>query len=283
MRLLAGLVVTLCSLHGVEPSTHGDEPQPAATANETLRVLTLNMAHGRGTEGQPLGLPRETVERNIDRITDLLRAESPHIVALQEADGPSAWSGSFDHVARLAERIPMPHVHHGLHRDLNLFGNGVKFGTAILADRPLRDATSVAFTRNDVNARGFVRAVIDFDGRPLAIYSVHLHSESAEIRCAQVDELVESIRAARLPVVVLGDLNSQWSHARDGVRRLAAAVSLEAYRADDNGASTFPSDAPRKRIDWILISPELEFVSGTVIPTRVSDHLAVEAELRWRR
>lgn len=250
------------------------------------------MAHGRGTEQQPLGLPRETVEQNIDRIADVLRTESPHIVALQEADGPSMWSGSFDHVARLSARIPMPDVHHGLHLNQDLLGNGVKFGTAILADRPLRDATSVAFARNDVNARGYVRAVIDYDHRPLAVYSVHLHSESAEIRCAQVDQLVESIRASTLPVVVLGDLNSQWSHPNDGVRHLAAAAGLEALCPDDDpttdrpsnaGANTFPSAAPRKRIDWVLISKELEFVSERVVPTRVSDHLAVETEIRWRQ
>jgi hypothetical protein len=74
-----------------------------------LTLLTLNIAHGR-KDGRNQMLQRTvTILRNLDDITRLLAQTSPALVALEEADGPSFWSGKFDHVKYLAKQAEFPH------------------------------------------------------------------------------------------------------------------------------------------------------------------------------
>jgi endonuclease/exonuclease/phosphatase family metal-dependent hydrolase len=54
-------------------------------------------------------------------------------------------------------------------------------------------------------------------------------------------------------------------------------MKLDAWRPDADGLTTFPG--LRKRLDWILVSEELEFKSSEVLPDEVSDHLGVKAEI----
>ena len=74
----------------------------------------------------------------------------------------------------------------------------------------------------------------------------------------------------------MGDLNCTWSSEEGPVRSLAEALELEAWKPEEN-LVTFPSR--ETRIDWILISPELEFRSYRVLDDVLSDHLGVIAEI----
>jgi endonuclease/exonuclease/phosphatase family metal-dependent hydrolase len=42
---------------------------------------------------------------------------------------------------------------------------------------------------------------------------------------------------------------------------------------------TFPANRPRRRLDWILISRELDFRGYGTLPIHLSDHLLVMADL----
>jgi len=64
-------------------------PRPQAS---TLKVMTLNIAHGRSTGFHQLLQSRSTVVRNLDHIRAVLSREKPDLLGLQEADGPSFWS-----------------------------------------------------------------------------------------------------------------------------------------------------------------------------------------------
>ncbi|MCK5359007.1 MAG: hypothetical protein KAJ95_00180, partial [Gammaproteobacteria bacterium] len=63
-----------------------------------LRVATLNLAHGRKDSVNQLFVWKDTFKENLDDVGDVLSKYKPHVVALQEADAVSLWSGSFDHV-----------------------------------------------------------------------------------------------------------------------------------------------------------------------------------------
>ena len=39
----------------------------------------------------------DAVYKNLSRIAELIRQNSPHVVSLQEADQHSFWNGNFDH------------------------------------------------------------------------------------------------------------------------------------------------------------------------------------------
>ena len=254
----------------------------AAPPPGALRVATHNLAHGRGLSASQFGLSRETFETNLDAIAAVIKREQPDVLALQEADAPSSWSGSFDHVQRLVTQTGYPHVYHGHHFDTGGFGVKLKYGTAVLARRELETPTSHRFTTPPWHTKGFVTAEVEFEGRSLLVVSIHLDSTSAAIRRRHVQKVCSELEKCDKPVVLMGDLNSRWRNERDAVRLLVSRLNLRAFDPQRAGLETYSTDALRRRIDWILISPELEFVDYRVWPDQLSDHLAVAAELRWR-
>ncbi len=54
---------------------------------------------------------------------------------------------------------------------------------------------------------------------------------------------------------------------------------MVAYRPELD-QPTFPAASPARRLDWILASPELEFVTYRPVEAYLSDHLGVVAEVR---
>lgn len=251
---------------------------PAAT----LRVATLNIAHGRGLASSQVWLKRSVFEANLDAIADTLNREAPDVVALQEVDAPSAWSGRFDHLARIADATGFPHRYHGLHFDATVLKTNVKYGTALLSGRPLASPSSLEFDAKVVGSKGFTTAEIEFGGRSLLVASVHLNWYSTRIRLRQARQVVKALERTELPILLMGDFNCQWNDD-DALRTIANQLNLQSYTPDANKLNTFPAHAPNTRIDWILTSPELEFVTYRVCPDRVSDHLAVIADVRWVR
>jgi endonuclease/exonuclease/phosphatase family metal-dependent hydrolase len=248
----------------------------------TLRVATLNLAHGRGLAPLQSGLPRETLEENLTKVASALRRESPDVIALQEVDAPSKWSGGFDHLAFLADAAGYPHRYHGLHVDLGRAGLEVHYGTALLAHREPGNTRNCAFREEPFDTKGYVQADIAFAGRRVTVVSVHLDFKSARTRRKQIGVLIERLRQHQTPLVVMGDFNATWNRPNDAVRLLSTGLNLRPYQAESEQRNTFPSRHPRRRLDWILISDKLEFVDQWCWPDELSDHLGVTAELAWR-
>ena len=63
------------------------------------------------------------------------------------------------------------------------------------------------------------------------------------------------------------------------MKQLADGLGLITRRTEEP-LVTFPMLG--ERLDWILVSPELEIIEQRVLPTAVSDHLAVVADVRVR-
>ncbi|MFQ5502842.1 MAG: endonuclease/exonuclease/phosphatase family protein [Phycisphaerae bacterium] len=245
-----------------------------------LRVATWNVAHGRGLAFNQIGLPRETFEANLRAMAGVLRRERPDVVCLQEADGASDWSGGFDHVAFLAEAAGYPFRHHGLHVETERLGVRLRYGTALLSRLPLREMGLHPFDAEIFDTKGAAWADVVFGGRTVTVISVHLDFKRASVRCRQVDALVERFQSHDEPLIIAGDFNCSWGDGEDALRRIAERLSLRC--SGNDGGYTFPSHAPEKRLDWILISEDLEFVDSRIWPDLCSDHLGVVATLAWR-
>ncbi len=252
----------------------------AASPPAVLRVATLNVAHGRGAARSQIGLPRHRFETNLDAIATLLCRVQPDVVALQEVDAPSSWSGSFDHLERLAAASGYPHRFHGRHAAAALGPAKLNYGTALVSRHPMTATASHRFDAKLTPSKGFVTAQIQFDDRPILIASTHLEPGSRRIRRRQADELITALAGAGLPLIVLGDFNCDWPDD-DALRRIATHLALQAFEPDGDALRTWPSSDPDKRIDWIICSRDLRFVTYEVWPDVVSDHLGVVAELRW--
>ncbi len=252
------------------------------TSHDTgLRVMTLNMAHARGAGINQLLQGTDKARMNLDNIVSLLKQERPDIVSLQEADRRSFWNGSFDHVGFLAKHSGFKQSVSGRH----VKGLGLDYGTALVANLDLNQAESVAFSGAEVFfSKGFVVSSIRWPGVECVevdVVSVHLDFASSEMRREQAAALIAVLKQRNRPVILMGDLNAEWQHSRSVVRQMADGLNLHPFKPDDEALVTFPKFG--ERLDWILVSPEINFNSYRSVDLVVSDHLGVVSDLSINR
>lgn len=243
---------------------------------DILKVMTLNLAHGRG-----LGILQEFVSddktrENLNNVVELLDRERPHVVAFQEADIKSPRSGNFNHVHYIAERAGYGQTIHAEH----IKGLGFYHGTALISKLQMSDPLYVSFDPALLSPdKGFIICTVEFGAGPteVDVVSVHLDFASNSVRSRQVRQMVGFLSGRANPLVVMGDFNCQLQDSKEVFNILSKELSLLAYElySEELQTSTFLN----RRIDWILISPELKFHSYAVLEDRVSDHLAVVSEL----
>lgn len=283
--LASALILQGCAVADLRslPEVHSFEVPAATTTavdagdHSTLRVMTLNVAHGRGQAFHQLLQKADTTVHNLNEISAMLQREQADVVALQEADGPSYWSGNFHHVDYLARQGVFSNAVNGMHVD----GLGLAYGTALLSKLELRHAAAVTFNPDlAVTPKGFVVSTIDWPGQPhvhLDVVSLHLDFSSEDTRRQQARELIEFMRDRGRPMIVMGDFNADWGGKDSVVRLIAGELALNAYDPAAKGQITFPFR--NKRLDWILVSSGLEFREYQVVADAVSDHRGVIAEL----
>jgi len=252
---------------------------PTALPAGTFRIVSLNLAHGRADGRFQALRRRETLEANLAAAGALVRSWRPHAVALQEADGPSIWSGRFDHVATVARAAGMPWAAHSTH----VAGAGLHYGTGALswtqptATRQRTFAPSPPTMSKGATLMRFATP----EGVEVTLVSVHLDFARAKVRKRQAEVLASWLATVEGPLVLAGDFNCQWSDRESTLRELADTLGLRAWEPASTALATYPGWD--KRLDWVLISPELEFVDYRVLPEVVSDHRAVVADLRLTR
>ena len=135
-RTILFIVAVLCSTQTACTSTPPEKERsfqpdisPAIINNPTLKVVTLNLAHGRKDGINQLFKSAATIRQNLEEIAIILDKHGADVVALQEADAPSFWSGGFDHVALLAEQAGYP-FYENSHQANSWF---FSYGTALLS------------------------------------------------------------------------------------------------------------------------------------------------------
>ena len=253
----------------------------APSARRTLKVMALNLAHGRRDGAHQLLQSAATISSNLDEVARVLSRVSPDVVGLQEADGASFWSGGFDHVDYLAERSNFLYFARAEH----VKGPKLSYGTALLSTLPLEKARSVTFAPSPPTpSKGFLVATLGWPvatggTRKVDVVSVHLDFSRQSVRERQVDEIIQKMSPRQRPLIVAGDFNCAWTSEESTLRTLARKLDLKTFRPEAPDLNTFPS-SPR-RLDWILISDELEFRTCEVLPDILSDHLAVVAEIAF--
>lgn len=283
-RLLPGVLVLVLALGGCAgPQRLLSPPVRAFTVSgeiqcrDRLRVMTLNLAHGRGQGFHQSLQGAETRARNLEQVRRLFEREAPDLVAVQEVDAPSFWSGGIDQLDFLGRDLPFRQSIHGPHVQLS----GLAYGNGLLATLTLDNALAVTFAPAPGHpAKGFLVASFGWPGRPgleVDLVSLHLNPLSEQVRQAQAGELVQLLASRGRPLILMGDFNADWRHSESALRRIAADLRLHAYRPLAKGLESFPLVG--RRLDWILVSAELEFFGYRVLDDAVSDHRPVLAEL----
>ncbi|WP_455206592.1 endonuclease/exonuclease/phosphatase family protein [Kaarinaea lacus] len=290
--IVISVLLAACSSFSVQVQTQAEKENfPGDTnianpgrenKNGVLKILTLNVAHGRKDAFNQMFVSKETIQQNLADIAAVLVNEAADVVALQEADGSSGWSGNFDHVESIAQQAGYPWYYRADHARSWLF----TYGTAILSRWPIAETIEYTFTPSPPTLnKGFLLSHMTWQSSAPAdkelkidIVSVHLDFSRQKVREQQIAEMAEALSKRDHPMIILGDFNSEWFSDESVVKALAEKAQLKVYEPEAENLRTYV--ARERRFDWILISSELEFVTYKVIPDVISDHLAVVAEVK---
>lgn len=253
-----------------------------ATSGKIIRVMTWNIHHAEGTDHKV----------DVGRIAKVIRGERPDIVALQEVDRGVERSNKIDMITALADQTEMTYA----------FGKtidyqGGDYGNAFLTRFPILEERNVLYKMvQSEEQRGRLQLLLDVRGEEIIVASTHLESRADDsARIASVEEMGTTISGyASRPVVVCGDFNdTPESRAIFQMKKDFADSWVE---ANGGAGFTYPSDGPKKRIDYIFtlnkVEPDslpsavqIHPVAARILQSSASDHLplVVEFELRSER
>lgn len=212
-------------------------------------------------------------QSNLARVAALIDSVGADVVFMQEVDRRTARSGGVDQPGELARLTGLP-VEFGA----SMSFDGGEFGNAVLTRYPVTSRRLVRYTRSDsvTEPRSLLHLVVTTGAGPLHLIATHVdHRPNSAARAGQLRELEQYIArnvAAGGRLVVGGDLN-----ARPDAPELAGLLQrlTDAWAACGAGdGHTFRSDAPDRRIDYILLGG-VGCTHARVHATRTSDHRPV--------
>jgi endonuclease/exonuclease/phosphatase family metal-dependent hydrolase len=247
-----------------------------------LRLITLNIAHGRGLAPVQGLASQARIRANLDRIASFLHRFHPDIVAMQEIDQRSRWSGNFDHLDYLRDAAGFPYSAFGINNVRSGLLN-LSYGNAILSRHPLAVTETVAFGQRRVGEKGFLFAEIEVAGLRVPYVNLHLHSGRRIRRMRQLDLLIDWLKAKHrqraaawaVPPVICGDFNNPATRDDATAALLKHLSAYGTYAAHPRTRGTFPSPMPRRTLDFVLLPPGCTEVRTKVVRTMLSDHLPV--------
>jgi len=261
-------------------STVDKSPMKHLVDKSTIKILSLNLAHGRKESFSQFQVNEAGTRENLLDIAEFLKRENADIVSLQEADKPSRWSGNFDHIEFLAREAGYPWYTHASHHNNWI----ASYGTAVMSHFPIVGGYGFDFNPTPPSTRkGFTLAEIEWEPETdseriitIDVISVHLDFSSRSKRIEQINDMRQVLGGRANPVIIVGDFNSGWIKGEQELQALTRKRNLRAYLPVASHLNTY-SDA---RLDWILISEEFIFCKYYNAADILSDHLAVISELR---
>jgi endonuclease/exonuclease/phosphatase family metal-dependent hydrolase len=231
-------------------------------ADAPLRVMTYNIHHGIGAD----------LKMDLQAIADVIAAENPDVVALNEVGRARVTNGFVDTLPLISHRLQMDYVFGANHRD-------GQYGNALLSRHPILDWDNTHYVHESTETRGLLRAVIDAGSEPVTFFVTHLdHVKGPEnVRAEQIREAL-SAWAGMPRSVLVGDLNAEpQAPEMQPIYGAGFVDALEA--AGHSDAFTYWDAVPQRRIDYVFLTPDLTLGRSWVAQSRASDHLPVVAEV----
>jgi endonuclease/exonuclease/phosphatase family metal-dependent hydrolase len=244
----------------------------------TMRLLSLNLAHGRKRSMHQYLLGKETFEKNLRDVADVIRREQPDVAAFQEADAPSGWSGNFHHVEYVAKFSNFPYSILGEH----VQKMGLRYGTAFISLTPFEDPISHTFKPSfPMPGKGFVVATMTWPNIPslkVDVVTLHLDPLRTGTQRSQLQEIIDVLRRRKHPPIIVGDFNNEWFKETSPLRSFASVLKLKAYQPFNPYLYTFPRF--KKRFDWIFIPQDFSFSNYRVFKDALSDHYGILSDIK---
>lgn len=235
-----------------------------------MRLLLYNIRYGAGT-GRRFHFPLpysgylKPVNGHFEKIIQYIKAASPDIIGLVEADFGSYRVEHCNQAARLANELNHKAIYQTKYETGSLLGRFPllnKQGNAILT------SCEIVNTRFHFLQEGVKRLIIEVELKDLTLFLVHL-SLKYRHRQYQLHDLHRLVADCTKPVIVAGDFNAIW-----GCRELQlfmAATGL--VSANTQGRASWPSRAPVLQLDYIFHSPQISSQRFDTPRIKLSDHV----------
>ncbi|MFI6181909.1 endonuclease/exonuclease/phosphatase family protein [Nonomuraea sp. NPDC051191] len=250
-------------------------PPVRAKQGDTFTLITYNIRMGYGLDGR----------LSLDKIASWAAAQKPDVVLLSEVDRGWLLNGGHDDLARIARGL-------GMRYHFAPAGDNV-WGDALLTNLPVRQVHSYPLGAHDYPTGAQAQAIVlEVGGKEVGIVNTHL--QAPEGQAPEVAAIARALAVGRdadeaghraagageqvkRPVILAGDLNTRPT---DPAMEVLKAAGLTDPLTAFGDPPTSPADAPKERIDHVLLTQGLTAISGQVPRLPYSDHLPVLTTLR---
>ncbi|MGC9341908.1 MAG: endonuclease/exonuclease/phosphatase family protein [Bacteroidales bacterium] len=233
---------------------------------KTVRVLTINILHGATLHG----------DFDLEKLASIIREVDPDLVALQEVDVRTNRARHYDLATEFGHRTKMtPFFGKALDFDGGYYGVGVLTKRSVISSRNI----PLPYTPG-TEPRTALQVILELEsGDTITFTSTHLDPLSDNTnRMMQVEKINHFSADFDYPAILAGDLNDT-----PGSHIISILKKHWTVAAGENPHPTYPSDYPRKKIDYILFQPSgaWKILKTEVICDSVaSDHCALLSVLQ---
>lgn len=239
-------------------------PLPAAEGGKELRVLCYNIHVGIGMDKE-LDLPR---------VAEVIKAQKPDLVALQEVDYMTERTKKVDQAKTLGQLTGM---HHAFGRTIDLTGG--HYGIAILSKFPIQSHTITQLPRLERQEdRGALETILEVpEGGKMRFVCTHFCHINEERRTKQAEKINELFTKDELLTIVAGDFNAEPESPT--IKKMN-----EHWTDATDRTPTFSSTDPKIKIDYVFYRPKdkLKLKETKVIEEKLaSDHRPVLCVLEF--
>jgi endonuclease/exonuclease/phosphatase family metal-dependent hydrolase len=202
-----------------------------------IRVLTYNIHHAEGTDGKI----------DLERVAVVIKGVKPDVAAIQEVDQATARTARADMPAELRRLTGLEAV---FARNIDFEGGG--YGTAVLTRLPIKGNELHRLPSHYKGEQRGVHVVeLGAGDDTVVFFSTHLdYRPEDHERLASAEKIRALMRPfGDKPMILAGDLNANPDS------KVLAEFERDWKRANAKVVATYPSEAPAKQIDYILLRP----------------------------
>ena len=242
-----------------------------------MRFLLYNVRYCAGV-GARFHLPvpyagyLKRTTANLECIMTFIESVQPSIVGLIEIDSGSFRSENICQADMIARELGFDHVVETKYADSS-FAQKIpvlrKQGNALLTNHEILRHTFHYFHE------GFKRLVIEVQLPEVTVFLVHL-SLTFRKRQNQLEYLYKMVRGVQGPLIVAGDFNVLWGDRE--LELFLAATGLKS--ANYAGQFSHPSRFPKRQLDFILHSTDLEPSNFHIPSVTYSDHAPLVCDFK---
>lgn len=253
-------------------NSDGDSAADSAP-RRSVRLLSYNIQTGVATQryrhyvtrGLRHVMPHSKVVGNLNHISGLVGRFD--VVALQEVDAGSLRTGFINQTEYLAHRSGFPYWYSQTNRSL---GRLAQVSIGLLSH--LQPSQVTEHRLPGPPGRGLMVVRIGHGSEALHLLILHLSlgRRARRLQLGYVREIMQGFRHS----VLMGDFNAPLDSPE--MRLLIDSCPLQ---APSGMLHTFPSWRPRRGLDHILVSADLQVINTHVVQQRYSDHLPLAVEL----